>query len=323
MQNMKTMLKLLVSLLFVCPILAFGQAAGNYYYNQEISKKGSRSVVNSNYDEMNVGGYNYKNNYQQAQTYFPVYSSSDTSFVLEAKVMMNVKADEYVIVLGTMQIAETVEACHELINKRVDTFINSIISLGINKEDIYIDFISQFPIFEVEVEKKLFSKTYNEIPKGFEVKKNIHLRYKDPKIVEKLLIDAAKNEFYDIIKVDYVVTNMAAVTDSLRNSCVNIINKKVKEYKKLGLKFDSNIYQTITDNISSTYPIERYDSFMEFDRKMGGSNQAKISARGDVPSLYYNKQPYNSYDLIINPAVVEPVVQFTCNVKVKYVLKKQ
>jgi len=308
------------------PLLSFGQAAGNYYYNQEYKKKGYSGLMNSDETQYSNGNYNNRATYQQqTQTYYPTVTSSDTSFYVEANVMMNTKADEYVIILGTMQIAETVESCHQLINKRIDNFINSLSNLGIKREQVYIDFISQFPIFEVEVEKKLFSKDYNEIPKGFEVKKNIHLKYKDPAIVEKLLVEAAKNEIYDIVKVDYVINNMEAINDSLRNSCVNIINRKVKEFKKLGVKFESNIYQTVTNNISSIYPIERYASFKEFDANHGDPTKPgnKITARGDVPSLYYNKLPYNSYDLVINPAVVEPVVQFTCNVKVKYVLKKQ
>ena len=314
---------ILVNLVFTFFSLSYGQAAGNYYYNQEVSKKGYSSLTNTNAEYDMAGSANYRNNYQQVQQYYPAITSSDTSFVLEAKVMMNVKADEYVIILGTMQVGETVEACHQMINKRIDAFTGALSALGVKKEDIYIDFISQFPIFEIEVEKKLFSTSYNEIPKGFEVKKNIHLRYSDPKIVEQLLIQAAKNEIYDIIKVDYVIKNIAAINDSLRNTCVGVINKKVKDFKKLGVKFDANNYQTISDNIYSTYPIEHYATFMEFDRKMGGNNQGKISARGDVPSLYYNKQSYNSYDLVVNPTVIDPVVQFTCNVKVKYVLKKQ
>lgn len=310
-------------LFLLVPALLAGQGAGNWYYNQEVSKKSLSSTTNV-YDMESQAGYNYRGAYQQAQAYLPVSYGSDTTFTLEAKALMNVRADEYVIILGTMQVGETVEACHELINKRLEAFSGSLTSLGIKKEDLYIDFISQCPIFEVEVEKKLFSKTYNEIPKGFEVKKNIHIHYKDSKIVEQLLIQAAKNEIYDIVKVDYVINNIGAVNDSLRAACNSVLMKKIKDFKKLGVKFDVNEYLTISDNIYSTYPIDRYSTFKEFDRKTGGSlNQGKILSRTDVPSLYYNKMAFSSYDIVINPAVIEPVVQFTCTVKIKYVLKKQ
>jgi len=300
------------------PFYSIGQAAGNWYYNQSKSKSVDYSGSINNANE----AYNYRQVQQQA--YYPVYSSNDTSFTVEAKVMMNVKADEYVIIFATSQVGETIENCHDVINKRLDNFINSVLPLGVKKEDVFIDFISQFPIFEVEVEKKLFSKTYNEIPKGFEVRKNIHLRYKDSKIVEQMLIKASQNEIYDIVKVDYVINNSQAVYDSLRATCVKIINEKEKEYKKLGIKYDSK-YQTVKDDISSIYPLDRYSTFTEFVKYTGDVTKpgSKSLSHSNVPALYYDKQAYTGYDLVINPAVIEPVVQFTCNLTVKYVLKKQ
>jgi len=40
---------------------------------------------------------------------------------------------------------------------------------------------------------------------------------------------------------------------------------------------------------------------------------SKSLSHSNVPALYYDKQAYTGYDLVINPAVIEPVVQFTCN----------
>ncbi len=305
--------------LIASPILSYGQAAGNWYYNQSKAGKSINYAGINNADE----SYNYRQ-VQQQSYYPPVYSSNDTSFTINANVMMNVKADEYVIIFATSQVGETIESCHDVVNKRIDNFINSVLPLGVKKEDVYIDFISQFPIFEVEVEKKLFSKTYNEVPKGFEVRKNIHIRYKDSKIVEQMLIKASQNEIYDIVKVDYVVNNSEAVYDSIRATCVRIITEKSKEFKKLGVKYDSK-YQTVSDNISSIYPLDKYSTFTEFVKYTGDQTKpgSKSLPRSNVPALYYDKQAYTGYDLVINPAVIEPVVQFTCNLTVKYVLKKQ
>ncbi len=317
----KIFLAFLLFAFIASPLFCLSQAAGNWYYNQKKSGNTNNfddGIINNNANEANY----YRQTKQQYYT--PVYSSNDTSFTIGADVMMNVKADEYVIIFATSQVGETIEISHDVINKRIDAFINSVIPLGIKKEDIYIDFISQFPIFEVEVEKKLFSKTYNEVPKGFEVRKNIHLRYKDSKIVEQMLIKASQNEIYDIVKVDYVINNSQAVYDSLRATCVRIINEKAKEYKKLGIKYDAK-YQTVNDNISSTYPLDRYSTFAEFVKYTGDEAKpgSKTLPRSNVPALYYDKKAYTGYDLVINPAVIEPVVQFTCNLTVKFVLKKQ
>ena len=131
----------------------FGQAAGNYFFNQSKSKS---DISEGLYDESNYRGY-----VQQNQYYPATVSSNDTAFTLECNAIMNVKADEFVMVLGTSQIAESLEDCHQMINKRIDNFKQAIQVLGISSNDVYVDYISQFPIFEIEVEKKLFSKTYH------------------------------------------------------------------------------------------------------------------------------------------------------------------
>ncbi|HBX53770.1 MAG: hypothetical protein A2275_02200 [Bacteroidetes bacterium RIFOXYA12_FULL_35_11] len=317
-------MKTLVSsfIFFLAPLLLFSQAAGNYIINQSnasVNYKEKKVFDNVNYDG-DFGGqsqsyYSYKN-YAQPE--------KDTVIVLETNVLMNVKADAYIAIFGISQVSEKIENCHEMINNRISGFLNSLQTIGINTEETYIDFISQVPVFEMEVEKKLFSKTYNEIPKGFEVKKNIHIKYKDAKLAEKLLVEAAKNEIYDIVKVDYIVNNNEVVYDSLRSCAIKLMNKKVKEYKKLGLKFEPT-YNSVVENISTTFPLERYSRYAAFtDPSMNVfSKSGKYGNSNRGISLFYNKLPYNEFDLVINPVVVDPVVQFAFKLKQKFVLKKQ
>jgi len=293
-----------------------GQAAGNYFFNQSKSKS---DVSGGIYDESVYRGY-----VQQNQYYPTTVSSNDTAFTLECNAIMNVKADEYVMVLGTSQIAESLEDCHQMINKRIDNFKQAIFTLGITNQDIYVDYISQFPIFEIEVEKKLFSKTYHEIPSGYELKKNIHVHYKSREVAEKLMIEAAKNEIYDIIKVDYIVDNQAQIYDSLRQVCIKSIQKKVAELQKLGIKTESQ-YQLAYENMQATYPLERYSTYAEFARYNTGSSKmgSKVISHYNVPALFYNPLNYKNFEQVVNPVILEPLVQFSYNLKIKYVLKKR
>ncbi|NSW44394.1 MAG: SIMPL domain-containing protein [Bacteroidales bacterium] len=296
--------------------LVLGQAAGNYFYNQSKSKS---EVSGGIFDEANYRGY-----VQQNQYYPTTVSSNDTAFMLECNAIMNVKADEYVMILGTSQIAESLEDCHQMLNKRIENFKQAIQPLGIASSDIYVDYISQFPIFEIEVEKKLFSKTYHEVPTGYELKKNIHIHYKNKEIAEKIMLEAAKNEIYDIIKVDYMVLNTNQIYDSLRQICIKSIQKKVNELQKLGVKTESQ-YQLVYENMQSTYPLERYSSYVEFARYNSNSSKmgSKVISHYNVPALFYNPLNYKNYECIVNPIILEPVVQFSYNLKVKYVLKKR
>lgn len=297
-----------------------GQAAGNYYFNQKSKGDYSSSRGSRSYEA------DLEQNYlpQQQSYYNPLPAASDTAFTLTVSALMNVKADEYVIIFGASQIGETLESCHEMINKKIDAFITAVSTDGISKKDCYVDFISQFPIFEIEVEKKLFSKTYTEIPSGYELKKNIHIHYKNSAQAEKLMVEAAKNEIFDIVKVDYIVKNQQAVYDSLRNAAVKLIQSKVVDFQKLGIKTESQ-YQLVAEDIQASFPLERYSTYAEFARYRGNSGKmgSKVITKYDVPALYYNRKSYNGFDIVINPVVVEPVVQFTYNIKVKYVLKKR
>ncbi len=307
---------LLISVFIGITFYSLGQAAGNYYFNQSKSKSEASGGM---FDEYNSRGYVQQNQYYPVTT-----TANDTAFLIECDAIMNVKADEYVMTLGTSQIAESLGDCHEMINKRIDNFKTAIQTLGVSSNDIYVDYISQFPIFEIEVEKKLFSKTYHEIPSGYELKKNIHVHYKSREVAEKIMLEAAKNEIYDIIKVDYIVANNAQIYDSLRQACIRSIQKKVNEFSKLGIKTESQ-YQLIYEDMQSTYPIERYSTYAEFARYNSGSSKmgSKVISHYNVPALFYNPLSYKTCEIVVNPVVNEPVIQYTYSLKVKYVLKKR
>jgi len=314
---MKTNLTLILTFILF-PLFTFPQAAGNWSLNQS-----KEETISFDYG----GAYKAKAIYDGDYKATPYYSydvlTGDSIIILETNILMNIKADSYLAYFGITQVNEKIETCHELINSRINTFIENLKKLGISKNDIYVDFISQVPLFEIEVEKKLFSKTYNEIPKGFEVKKNLHIKYNDINIAEQLLIEAAKNEIYDIIKVDYVINNVEAVYDTLRQKGLANLNKKINELKKSGIKIDP-MYQTIGETIYSTYPLERYASYKAFkSSSLSGITKGAPSATVNNSSLYYNKMPYNTYDVVINPEIIQPVVQFTYTVKTQFTLKKQ
>ncbi len=306
---------ILLNFIVIAGQTIFGQAAGNYVYSQKGTTNERTAKTDNAY---------YNNNYTYQAAYPVVVNEKDSVINLTVNVLMNVDPNAYVAILGTSQVSETVESSHQMINDRIDSFINAIKLFGIKNTDTYIDFISQFPIFEIEIEKKLFSKSYNEIPKGFEIKKNVHVRFSDINILEKLLIEAAKKEMYDIIKVDYIINDYEAIYDSLRVTAIRVIDEKLKDFKRLGIKYDA-MYSKVEESVQSTYPFERYSNYTPFN----SSSNTKTSSGKNINSgstksqyLFYDKLPYSAYDVIINPDVVKPHVQFSYKMTVKYVLKK-
>lgn len=306
---------------------AFSQAAGNYINNQRKAGKsygGSLSGGDYYMESANQPYFQTSSNLGYSPTYWS--TSNDTVIVIRTNVLLNKKADSYQAILGVSQVCDSIEKGHNLINKRIERYLASLEKLGIKKSDIFIDFISQVPVFEYEVEKKMFTKSYNEIPKGFELKKNIHINYSDPALADQILMAAAKNEIYDIIKVDYIISDLNSVYQTLRDSAIAITNDKINDYKKLGVKF-TPIYQTVSENINSFYPIEKYDSYGTFNyASLGAVNKGDskiIPNPNESVSLYYNKQSYKPFDMVINPVMQSPCIQFVLTLETRIILKKQ
>ncbi|HEY4798734.1 MAG TPA: SIMPL domain-containing protein, partial [Bacteroidia bacterium] len=290
-------------------------------------KKSVQSHINPRF--LSDNNYNYE---QNKNTYTTTSANAcainDSVFELSINALMNVKANSYVVLLGVSQAATTIDSCQQMINERINNFIAQLTKSGIKKEDLFVDFVSQVPVFEIAVEKKMFSKKYNEVPSGFELKKNIHIAYKKNETLDDIVTLAAKSEIYDIIKVDYVVSNMRAVYDSLRNQSIKLLNEKAEDYKKLGIKFNPK-FQVMAEDVRSVYPIERYKNYTAYNNsslqalKKSGVASTSINYQPKNATLYYDKLPYNNFDLVINPNVIEPVAQFTYSLVVRYTYKDE
>jgi uncharacterized protein YggE len=279
----------------------FAQEKGNAYYG------------NANY------GNNRANQFSLQAPEF----ENDSTIVVGANILMNVKPSSYIIIIGLSQVGANTEICNQLLNQRIDGLTEKLVNLGINKNDIKKDFISQIPVYEYETEKKLFSKTYQEVPAGFYLNKNLHIAYKSADTFEQILAEAAKFDIYDIVKVEYIIDNTSAIYDSLRSEAIGLINRKVQDFKKLGLTFN-NRFHIVAENYASISPADRYKKYNAFSTPslQNLKRNATVNQANRQETYFYEKVPYQDFDIVINPLVVEPVPQFTYSIKVRYVLKR-
>ena len=302
MKNLQSNFLFLIAFSFLPISKNFAQEKGNAYYG------------NANY------GTNKIDQFRPQEAEF----ENDSTIVVGARVLMNVKPSSYVVIIGLSQVGTNAEICNQLMNQRIEGLSEKLASFGISKNDIKKDFISQIPVYEYETEKKLFSKTYQEVPAGFYLNKNLHIAYKNAETFEKILAEAAAFDIYDIVKVEYIVENFNPIYDSLRSEAINLINKKIQNFKKLGLTFNNRFY-IVAENYASIYPTERYRRYAAFSTPslQNVKRGSTINQVNKQETYFYEKVPNNQFDIIINPLVVEPVPQFTYSLKVKYILKRQ
>lgn len=273
-------------------------------------------------------------NYNQSLSKTKVYGNKtatanarlvgDKVMIFEANALYNAKASSYIAIFNMTQLGKTAQDASQLMSNRFGNFVKGLSAIGITPGQLFLDMVSMSPIFEYEEEKKLFSKTFTEVPKSVELKKNIHVHYKNAKLLDRIVEIATQNEIYDLIKIDYFVEKTETIYDQLRERSVAYLNKKLASFRKLGIKLDTN-YRVIAENSSVSSPIENYASYFVLSstpHHISKRNKANVRQLRKPSTRFYNQIPYKKFDIIINPVVTEPVVQYSYNLKIKYLIRE-
>ena len=238
--------------------------------------------------------------------------------------LSNQPADSYTAIFSVLQSGKTADETNTLLNNRLNGFVAALKTLGIPADDIYVDMVNFLPKYEYDVSKKLFSKkTYTEIPKGFELQKNVHVRYTKPGLLDDIVTAAAQQEIYDIVKVDYFVKDPNKVYKELREAAFVYLNDIEAKYRSIGIQLDS-AYLLTAENAWVAYPINRYESYQAFSTQLldqSDKNNAVVNTADKPVSRFYNAIPANDYDIVINPEILEPAVQFSFNLIARYTLE--
>lgn len=299
------MKNILLPLLLICSHLLSAQVMGNYGEQQQTYQ-------------------NIAPNAQYRAVPKAAHFLNDNQLEITINSLSNQKANAYTAIFNITQAGKTADETNSLLNTRLDGFMAEIKSLGIPASDIYVDMVNFLPKYEYDVTKKLFSrKTYTEIPKGFQLQKNIHIRYTDPARLESIVTAAARQEIYDIVKVDYFVNNSAEIYASLRDATFKYLKKIENQYKTLGIHLDS-AYVITAENAWVAYPINRYESYRAFStQRLDVEENSKVTSAEKITSRFYNAVPANDYDIVINPEILEPAVQFSYNLVVRFTLPER
>lgn len=298
---MKTLLIVLLAVLSAGSNLCHGQVSGNIGYAESGGR--SRAVMNERS--------------KRTLTKYDLPPTESSMFV-EANVLMNVKADEYVAVFGVAQEGATVAECHQNMDAALQTFFDALRPLKIDREVVFVDFVTQNKIYGYEV----VDDVARERLVGFELKKNIAIRYQDPSLLDKLVVAAASAQIFDLIKVDYVVKDLDRIRDQLMEESARVLKQRAARYEQLlGIKLQPPA-QIYAERSAVYYPTRMYDSYTAHESEEVGSayyrqKHTTLSARKST-TFFFNGLDADGFDAVINPVTVEPMVQFTFFLKVKY-----
>jgi uncharacterized protein YggE len=296
--------------------VCFAQNSGNSAYSQSGGKASAKQR------ELNKRMQDRQEGAQPILLTAGEPRQASASSIIEASVLMNLKADEYVAVFGAMQECSAVPECNQKMDATINQFAGDLKQLGISSEDIYVDFTVQNKIYGYRVAENIAKENLV----GFELKKNISIHYKNKLLLDKLVIAASKANIFDLIKVDYIVADTAGAQARLREEAAKIIKQKAEMYEKL---FGAKLLppaQVLASKPSIYFPTEMYDSYTAHESEEISDYNVRqryaVQAARKSKTFYFNALDADGFDQVINPVVIEPVVQFTLYLKVRYEIEQ-
>jgi uncharacterized protein YggE len=241
-----------------------------------------------------------------------------SSTLVDANVLMNVKADEFVAVFGVAGEGATVAEVSQKVDETIRQFTDALKAMHIRESEIFVDYIADPKIYGYEMS----NNSAQERLTGFEMEKNVSVHYSDRALIDKLVAAAANAQIYDLIKVDYIVKDIDQVQSTLMEEASAIIKQKVTQYEKLlGIKLEAPA-QVYIERPAIYYPTDMYDSYTAAESESlsvpPSLQRYTVQRTRHIRTFYFNGLDGNGFDKVINPVVLEPVVQFTLYLKVKY-----
>jgi len=288
---MKKILSLIVLVIF-SSTLVFAQEAGNRAYGTSRRKPTVNSGV------LTATGPDGK-----GLLYF-----------VEANVLLNVKADSYVAVFGVVQEAPTAAESNAKTDGAISQFTADLEKLGIKRADTFTDFITQNKIYDYATNGSTTTEKFS----GFETKKNINVRYRDRDLLDKILAAATKASIFDLIEVDYTVSDLSGAHAKLYDEAVKVIKQKESSYANaFGVRLAPT--NVANEKYDAFYPSELYANYSAYEAgsTYGDYNNRVIQAR-KTRTFFYTPLNASDFDSAINPLGIEPMVQFTLYLKMQY-----
>ena len=297
-QQLNEKWKLIIALLLLNVLSVSAQISGNQIYGKN-----------------NYNGNNYN---QESLPNNSKVSINDNVLSVSVKILLNKKADGFVMTLGLNEEDETVAGCSKKITARITGFIEKMKSLGVKKENVYIDFISQTKIYDFEVN----GMNSEQIEKGFEIKKNIIVSTSNVNSLEKIIALASDFEIHDVIKVEYYNNETDAIHNSLFDEALVLAEaKKIRYMKAFGKRIIGT--PTATEEFATVFPKTQYNTYQAFETAEIQTNYnnrspylKKIARKNKT--FYYDGISSAGFDKVINPNQTEVGIQYVMTITMHY-----
>ncbi len=264
--------------------------------------------------------YGGSNNYLNQAIQKRSVSTNDSTLNITVSILLNKVADSYMVTVGVNQEAETALECNKAINTRISNLKKSLLPFEVEEKDVYVDFISQTKIYDYE----LGDKQAQQFMSGYEIKKNIIIRITDIDYIDQLIELAAKQDIFDIVKVDYVDADIDATYNQLYKEALTLLKSRKKLYlESSDIKLDGSS-SIFGDNFYAISPKTQYKKYEAFEtsnltvyRANYSDNYLQKETRKQT-TFYYDGIQASGFDKIINGDIPKVGLQYVFSLNMVY-----
>lgn len=247
-----------------------------------------------------------------------VVAISDTSFLITAKVLKNLEADAYRITFSLNQEAETLKACKQEIDDRIQQFIKALKEAGIEEQHIYIDRTGQYPIYGYDIERKVAT----QVQEGYEINRNIVIHVESAETINKLVDIAAEQEIHDVVRTEHLIDQPELIYEELYQEAIKVINRKKDLYLNasgLKVKPEAMVY---SEQFEFVFPEDRYKKYeaamsSEVTTYSYRVKRFKEDQRKKM-TFYYEGLNFSGFDRVISPNKVQVGLQAVFGLQIKF-----
>lgn len=294
---MKKCVLLILSLLAVVSVS--GQESGNRIYGNN--------------------GYVQQKRHLQINT--GMLGNSGEGYAIEASVLTNLKPDAFVAVFGVNDEGANAAVSNAKVNAKIADLMQKIKPLGIDANDVFIDFITQNRVYDFTVAGTKATENLT----GFETKKTVAIRYKNRELFERIVSAAVDSRIFDLIKVDYIVSDFDSVRAALFEAAAKVLKSKEQKYESaLGISLGA--VGLSIEKYDVTYPSEAYQRYQAYETGDATvENESGTSSRLERRksfTFFYEPLQAGSFDSVVAPSGIEPTVQYSIYLRMQYQVKR-
>ncbi|WP_290846889.1 SIMPL domain-containing protein [Flavobacterium sp.] len=277
----------------------------------------------------------YRTNRNKSDNYFSQNdiaqsksSANISQSVYKINILNNVVADSYRVTFGLNQEGLTPKECNAKINVRILEFKKALAKLGVRETEIFVDFISQTKIYDYDskVSGSVVSATQKAV--GFEMKKNVILKFADLSLFDALVSAASEFEIHNVVKIDYTKSDTQKIYDEMFAEAKKLLEQRKKLDEKLSDP-ETQKNPQVSVRFYAVQPGDQYQTYKAFestdvqyeaeyyrqDKSLLRKEQRKSS------TFYFDGQKPDFFDKTLNADTPVVGLQYVMQFEIVYARK--